>query len=218
MEPEEEILGMTAETIGHDLLAAVVDEIKALPDVWQKLNQEKQDDVIERLERRVKAVTKQAVELLASEGRTTLVARIESIAIKDGTKATLVISGANPPSARQELFQSVRKDCLVVLACAEDHTHGTEGVRGEPDQNPLPGMDAGAPDGSDGAEADPLYDEAVRFVLETRRPSISFVQRKFQIGYNRAARLIEAMERGGVVSPMQSNGQREVLVPGQEVK
>ncbi|HET8731682.1 MAG TPA: DNA translocase FtsK 4TM domain-containing protein [Moraxellaceae bacterium] len=65
-------------------------------------------------------------------------------------------------------------------------------------------------------EADPLYDEAVAFVMESRRPSISFVQRKFKIGYNRAARLIEAMELAGIVSPMQSNGQREVLVPGRE--
>lgn len=62
-------------------------------------------------------------------------------------------------------------------------------------------------------EQDALYDEAVAFVLETRRPSISFVQRKFKIGYNRAARLIEAMENAGVVTPMQSNGQREVVVP-----
>ena len=69
--------------------------------------------------------------------------------------------------------------------------------------------------GSD-PEADPLYDEAVNFVLESRRPSISFVQRKFKIGYNRAARLIEAMEIAGVVTPMQSNGQREVIVPGRE--
>ncbi|MDF2445176.1 MAG: cell division protein FtsK [Moraxellaceae bacterium] len=69
--------------------------------------------------------------------------------------------------------------------------------------------------GSD-PEADPLYDEAVAFVLETRRPSISFVQRKFKIGYNRAARLIEAMEMAGVVTPMQSNGQRDVIVPGRE--
>ena len=62
-------------------------------------------------------------------------------------------------------------------------------------------------------EQDALYDEAVAFVLETRRPSISFVQRKFKIGYNRAARLIEAMENAGVVSPMSSNGQREIIVP-----
>jgi len=64
-----------------------------------------------------------------------------------------------------------------------------------------------------GGEKDALYDQAVEIVLRTRRPSISLVQRHLRIGYNRAARLIEDMERAGLVSPMQSNGNREVLVP-----
>ena len=64
-----------------------------------------------------------------------------------------------------------------------------------------------------GAEVDPLYDEAVAIVLKTRRASISSVQRQLRIGYNRAARLIEDMERAGLVSAMQSNGNREVLAP-----
>ena len=65
---------------------------------------------------------------------------------------------------------------------------------------------------SDDSEIDDdLYNEAVEFVIETRRASISSVQRKFRIGYNRAARLIEAMEENGIVSPMNSNGSREVL-------
>ncbi|ANH76324.1 AAA-like domain protein [Ralstonia insidiosa] len=63
-------------------------------------------------------------------------------------------------------------------------------------------------------EADPLYDEAAAFVLNTRRASISSVQRQLRIGYNRAARLIEQMEAAGLVSPMGRNGQREVLAPG----
>lgn len=66
----------------------------------------------------------------------------------------------------------------------------------------------------DGAEKDPLYDEAVAIVLNSRRASISSVQRQLRIGYNRAARLIEDMERAGLVSAMQSNGNREVLVKG----
>ncbi|WP_244848285.1 DNA translocase FtsK [Caballeronia sp. SL2Y3] len=63
------------------------------------------------------------------------------------------------------------------------------------------------------AEADPLYDEAVAFVVRTRRASISSVQRQLRIGYNRAARLVEQMESAGLVSPMGSNGNREVLAP-----
>jgi S-DNA-T family DNA segregation ATPase FtsK/SpoIIIE len=74
------------------------------------------------------------------------------------------------------------------------------------------GEEGAAMEGAD-AEADPMYDQAVAVVLKTRRPSISLVQRHLRIGYNRAARLIEQMERAGMVSPMQTNGNREVLVP-----
>lgn len=78
----------------------------------------------------------------------------------------------------------------------------------------LTGLEAegGGGDGDD-AEQDALYDEAVMFVTESRRASISAVQRRFKIGYNRAARLVEAMEAAGVVSSMGTNGSREVLAP-----
>lgn len=75
------------------------------------------------------------------------------------------------------------------------------------------GGGGGGGDGDD-PEADALYDEAVQFVLESRRASISAVQRKLKIGYNRAARMIESMEMAGVVTPMNSNGSREVIAPG----
>jgi DNA translocase FtsK len=91
---------------------------------------------------------------------------------------------------------------------------------GEPDYKDeiLQGPPSEAADGEGGedgldAELDPLYDEAAAFVLRTRRASISFVQRQFRIGYNRAARLVEAMESAGIVSPMGINGQREVVAP-----
>ncbi|MGH8469441.1 MAG: DNA translocase FtsK [Gammaproteobacteria bacterium] len=70
---------------------------------------------------------------------------------------------------------------------------------------------AGVIDGN--GDVDDLYDEAVRFVTETRRASVSGVQRRLKIGYNRAARMIEEMERSGVVGALQSNGFREVLAP-----
>ncbi len=81
-------------------------------------------------------------------------------------------------------------------------------------RNPIPGFpsddEEGAEEGAADAEADPLYDEAVRIVTETRKASISGVQRRLKIGYNRAARLVEAMEAAGLVGPLQSNGNREI--------
>ena len=81
-------------------------------------------------------------------------------------------------------------------------------------QTPIPGL---AGEEGEAAAADPeqdaLYDEAVRIVTTERKPSISYVQRRLKIGYNRAARLLEAMEIAGLVGPLQSNGAREVLVP-----
>ncbi|AVR88840.1 DNA translocase FtsK [Thauera aromatica] len=86
-----------------------------------------------------------------------------------------------------------------ILAAAEDELDGV----------------LGGGEGGEG-EADPLYDQAVEVVIRTRRPSISLVQRHLRIGYNRAARLIEQMERAGLVSPMGSNGNRDVIVPAKE--
>jgi S-DNA-T family DNA segregation ATPase FtsK/SpoIIIE len=81
---------------------------------------------------------------------------------------------------------------------------------------PIPGIsgedEEGGVDGGD-AEQDALYDEAVKIVTRERKPSISYVQRRLKIGYNRAARMLEAMEQAGIVGPLQSNGGREVLAP-----
>jgi len=63
------------------------------------------------------------------------------------------------------------------------------------------------------AEKDPLYDQAVQIVVESRRASVSNVQRRLKIGYNRAARIVEGMEEAGIVGPMESNGNREILAP-----
>ena len=77
---------------------------------------------------------------------------------------------------------------------------------------PIPGIDP-EPRGGDVEDQDPLFDEAVDFVVESRRASISGVQRRFKIGYNRAARMVEEMERIGLVGAAETNGNREVLAP-----
>jgi S-DNA-T family DNA segregation ATPase FtsK/SpoIIIE len=84
---------------------------------------------------------------------------------------------------------------------------------------PIPGLpgepsEGGGIEGEDAdGEQDPLYDQAVKIVVESRKASISGVQRRLKIGYNRAARMIETMESAGLVGPLQSNGSREVLAP-----
>ena len=77
----------------------------------------------------------------------------------------------------------------------------------------VPGLEPEVRVGELDGEQDPLYDQAVRIVTETRKASISGVQRRLKIGYNRAARLVETMEEAGIVGSLQANGFREVLAP-----
>ncbi|MBK6286540.1 MAG: DNA translocase FtsK 4TM domain-containing protein [Pseudomonadales bacterium] len=90
---------------------------------------------------------------------------------------------------------------------------GPNYIEGILEESSAAGMTLLPGESSDNPEEDGLYDEAVRFVTESRKASISAVQRKLRIGYNRAARMIEAMEAAGVVTSMNSNGSREVLAP-----
>ncbi len=107
----------------------------------------------------------------------------------------------------------------------DDEVHRVvEAIKAQGEPNYVDGLLEGAQEGETGdgvggvtgfadAESDPLYDQAVEVILKNRRASISSVQRHLRIGYNRAARLLEQMEQAGLVSAMQSNGNREILVP-----
>ncbi|HET9390696.1 MAG TPA: DNA translocase FtsK 4TM domain-containing protein [Steroidobacteraceae bacterium] len=125
-------------------------------------------------------------------------------------------SGTSQPTRVHGAFVSDQEVHRVVEALRSPHPPNyIDEVLSGP-RTPIPGI---APDEGDvgvmveDPEADPLYDEAVKIVTTERKPSISYVQRRLKIGYNRAARLLEAMEIAGLVGPLQSNGAREVLVP-----
>jgi len=90
-----------------------------------------------------------------------------------------------------------------------------EGIFDPPEEAMLDGGGAGN-GGVGGGEGDPLYDQAVTIVLQNKKASISLVQRHLRIGYNRAARLLEDMEKSGLVTSMQSNGNREIIAPNRE--
>lgn len=229
----ENVLGMTAGTIGKDLLFALVQEVKLLPDVWPKLSEAKQNDIIDRLRNRVETNVKMAVHLIASEGRTVVCGDLDQITIKGGVKA-VVKFGASAPNLH-ELYESSGKAVLVVVAEASAHMGGMDGVTGEADQRAMDlgheyhdndggGMGDGQtiegevvalpapiPEHDGEAADDPIYADAARAVVTEQRPSVSFLQRRFRIGYNRAARLLERMEKEGVVSTPDANGARVVF-------
>jgi S-DNA-T family DNA segregation ATPase FtsK/SpoIIIE len=124
-------------------------------------------------------------------------------------------SGSSTPTRVHGAFCS---DDEVHRVVADWRRRGTpefiEGLLDEGGQTPVTAQELqSAASSDDDPESDALYDEAVHYVCSSRRASISSVQRKLRIGYNRAARLIETMEATGVVSAMGSNGQREVLAP-----
>jgi len=123
-------------------------------------------------------------------------------------------SGTSVPQRVHGAFVSDQEVHRVVASLrGEGNPNYVEGVTEGPSE-PIPGIsgETAAP-GEVDAEADPLYDQAVRIVTESRRASVSGIQRRLKIGYNRAARMVESMEQVGIVSELQSNGMREVIAP-----
>jgi S-DNA-T family DNA segregation ATPase FtsK/SpoIIIE len=125
-------------------------------------------------------------------------------------------AGTSMPTRVHGAFVSDQEVHRVVTALRGGLPNYIEEVLSGP-RTPIPGLPAEDGEGGaldeDDAEQDPLYDEAVKIVTQERKPSISYVQRRLKIGYNRAARLLEAMESAGLVGPLQANGAREVLAP-----
>jgi len=135
MNAPQDFRNMTADTIGKDLLGALVSEIKLLPDPWQKLSKAKQDDVIDRLRARVESNVKMAVHMLAAEGRVTIAGDLDQITIKDGVKA--VVKFGTGAANLHELYDVAGKAILLVVANAADHTGGMNEITGESDQRAM---------------------------------------------------------------------------------
>ncbi|HEU5397668.1 MAG TPA: FtsK/SpoIIIE domain-containing protein, partial [Gammaproteobacteria bacterium] len=143
--------------------------------------------------------------ILDQQGAESLLGHGDMLYLPPGTSLPVRIHGAFVSD------QEVHKVVAHLKRKGEPH-YMNEILEGPSEAIPgLPGMGEPGEDGEVSGEADPLYDQAVRIVTESRRASISGVQRRLKIGYNRAARMIEEMEARGIVGPLQSNGSREVL-------
>ena len=135
MENEKDVREMTADTIGADLLQALLAELRLLPKPWDQLPQGRQDDVIDRLRRRVETNVKMAVHLLAAQGRIVVAGAMDQITIKDGVKAVVKFAAGAP--GLHDLFDVASKEVLVVVANAGDHTGGIDDIHGESDQRAM---------------------------------------------------------------------------------
>lgn len=129
------VMEMTANSVGVDLLNALVQEVKLLPDVWVKMPKAKQDDVIERLRKRVIHNVQMATHLIASDGRICVQAELEQITVKDGIKGVLIMSKNDPH--RHLIMDAQGKTVLIALADAEDHMGDIAAVLGEEDQRTM---------------------------------------------------------------------------------
>ncbi|NUT87139.1 DNA translocase FtsK [Pseudomonas corrugata] len=212
----------------HDLVEAALFEIKNIHAPWSKLNEGSQQEVITRLTDAATESVYRAIAIISSRSVDTIPLLVQDAKFKPKAITITASIDAHDPN-RAGLIDVAGKLCLLVLA-PTDYAEGLDFIQPDRDQKDLAlhvsditgslfdkqptGPDE--PDGEQvisGDEQDTLYAEAVAFVVETRRASISAVQRKLKIGYNRAARMIETMEAAGVVTAMNTNGTREVLAP-----
>lgn len=224
LEPME----LAHELMVHDIVDAQLFELRNIKTPFPRLGEEDQQEVIDRLTKRASEVVRSAVGIIGSRGATTIEVTMKEVKF-DSKKLTLTgIVDAKDPN-RHELIDSAGHLCLLVMA-PDDYYEGTDFVKPERDQHELPlsaaeriagiGLDVGLERQEEEEELqdgpDPLYQEALVFVQSTRRASTSAIQRHLKIGYNRATRMTEQMEADGVLTPIDSNGAREVIAQAEQ--
>lgn len=126
---------IAAETMLGDLMGAIIDEIKAVDMPWHLTSKHDQEDTIERVEKRSKAIILRLAEIIASGNRPTITATLDAVTVKDGIKATLTMSRA--AVQRHELIDAQGSEVLVVVMNSDQYGGG-EKPKAQPDQRPLP--------------------------------------------------------------------------------
>lgn len=127
---------LARETLLGDLMQLVIDELKAAPDVWQKLSEHKQDALIHRVEQRTREAVRQVVEMIASNGRTAIPATLEQVTVKDGIKGVITVSKTDP--SRHDLTDAVGRAVMIVVADPSEFNGGAGAVQADKDQPELP--------------------------------------------------------------------------------
>lgn len=204
IDADDSVFSTSAHTMHTDLMGIITRTCKALPNVWQKMSSDQQQDFLDSIDKQVGDLVKDCVKTIAADGRPFVMAKCAQVTFKGPIEAKLVLE-RNPdgsmPSGAHDLADQTGQSVMIILPSLDEY---------DPEDNEKPRAEEDQPDLLDSA-SDELYDEAVELVRESGRATISRIQTSLRIGYNRAARLMEIMERAGVVSAMDSSGYREVL-------
>lgn len=219
-------MDLAHELMVHDLVEAALFEVRNIRAAYHSLNEGQQQEVIDRMTETATKAVYSAIGIISSRNVDTIPVTVVDAKFKAKAITVTAAIDAQDPN-RHGLIDVAGKLCLLVLA-PNDYAEGLDDIRADRDQKDLPlhvsDLTGSLFNGQSGenepdsepefvGDQDPLYAEAVQFVVDTRRASISAVQRKLKVGYNRAARMLEWMETQGVVTPMDTNGGRDVLLP-----
>jgi hypothetical protein len=140
-EKDDVLIGMTAETIAGDLISMLLDELRMLPDIWPKIGPDEQEEIIGRVRQRVTGNVRQAVHLIASEGRITVAGDLKKVLFADKVEALFALSKNDP--AAVELTRYTGQPCLIVVANSGAHMGGADSEKAER-QLALPGCEGDA--------------------------------------------------------------------------
>ncbi|HDS0925502.1 TPA: DNA translocase FtsK [Pseudomonas putida] len=224
-------MSLAHELMVHDLVEAALFELRNIKVPFGRLGEDDQQEVIDRITKQAEEVVWTAVGIISSRSVCTIPFKVADSKFKEKSITVTGVVDAQDPN-RAGLIDLSGKLALLVLA-PNDYADGLDGIKAERDQGELPlsaaeriagmGLDLGLErqqeedlsgyDDSPQEGTDPLYQDAVQFVMETRRPSISAIQRHLKIGYNRASTILLGMEQTGIVTAPDSHGAREVLRP-----
>lgn len=204
----EEVEERARLNLGKNLLKALIEQIRLLERPWQAMPEDQQQAVIDVLAKAINFNVRDAINLITTQNYSAVPGKVESVMFKDGVKAVIKCNKHN--QTVHDLADREGESIVIIITDPQAYLESMGEVMPDDNQEPL---DLGDPE-----EGDPLYDEAVELVMKENRASISFIQRKLKIGYNRAARLIEDMEKAGAVSPLKKDGGRDVLTPSTDNK
>ena len=129
----------TSERVAGDLIIALLTELKLMPDRWIRIDEHEQSEIIDRLRKRVNANVREAVRLIASDERISVVGELESVRFKQGVQAVLQIANRDP--GRLDLADSIGKMCLIVVADAGKNLGGVDDTKPDSNQPDLPDLE-----------------------------------------------------------------------------